>query len=216
MRVNLTMELSDAYIQSFIQPRNELLLEMEAFAEANHVPIMQLAGIDALNQLLRIQNPSKILEIGTAIGYSAIRMAEALPNVNIVTIERDSERVAKAKDYITRSTVSDRITVIEGDALEVNDQAIHTTFDAVFIDAAKGQYQRFFEKYAPLVKSGGVLYIDNMYMHGLSDLNLKDVPRRKRTMIRNLKNFTEWIMQHPDYTSAFLPVGDGLLLCLKR
>lgn len=69
----------------------------------------------------------------------------------------------------------------------MDDKAIHTTFDAVFIDAAKGQYQRFFEKYAPLVKSGGVLYIDNMYMHGLSDLDLKDVPRRKRTMIRNLK-----------------------------
>lgn len=137
------MELSDAYIQSFIQPRNELLLEMEAYAEENHVPIMQLAGIDALNQLLRIQNPSKILEIGTAIGYSAIRMAEALPNVQIVTIERDQDRVARAKAYIKRSTVSDRITVIAGDALEVDDEAINTTFDAVFIDAAKGQYQRF-------------------------------------------------------------------------
>lgn len=108
------MELSDAYIQSFIQPRNDLLLEMEAYAKDNHVPIMQLAGIDALNQLLRIQNPSKILEIGTAIGYSALRMAEALPNVQIVTIERDVDRVMKAKDYIARSTDSNRITVIEG------------------------------------------------------------------------------------------------------
>lgn len=138
-----TMELSDAYIQSFIQPRNTLLLEMEAYAEEHHVPIMRLMTIDALNQLLRIQNPSKILEIGTAIGYSAIRMAEALPNVQIVTIERDTERVTAAKAYIERSAVADRITVIEGDALEVDDQAIHTTFDAVFIDAAKGQYQRF-------------------------------------------------------------------------
>ncbi len=138
------MELSDAYIQSFIQPRNDLLLEMEAYAKDHHVPIMQLAGIDALNQLLRIQNPSNILEIGTAIGYSALRMAQALPNVQIVTIERDVDRVKKAKDYIARSTDSNRITVIEGDALEVDDEAIHTAFDAVFIDAAKGQYQRFF------------------------------------------------------------------------
>ncbi|MEG0260880.1 MAG: O-methyltransferase [Lysinibacillus sp.] len=210
------MELSDAYIQTFIQPRNDLLLEMEAYAKEHHVPIMQLAAIDVLNQLLRIQNPKKILEIGTAIGYSAMRMAEALPESQIVTIERDIERVARAKEFIARSAVSQQITVIEGDALEVNDIAINTSFDAVFIDAAKGQYQRFFEKYAPLVKSGGVLYIDNMYMHGLSDLELKDVPRRKRTMIRNLKNFTDWIMAHPEYTSAFLPVGDGLLLCLKR
>lgn len=144
-----TMELSDAYIQSFIQPRNELLLEMEAYAEENHVPIMQLAGIDALNQLLRIQNPQKILEIGTAIGYSAIRMAEALPNVQIVTIERDIERVTKAKAYIERSTVSNRIRVIEGDALEIDDKAIDTEFDAVFIDAAKGQYQRFLKSTLP-------------------------------------------------------------------
>lgn len=210
------MELSDAYIASFIPERDELLVEMEQFAEQNHVPIMQLAGIESLNQLLRIQNPKSILEIGTAIGYSAIRMAQALPNCHIVTIERDESRVQHAKQFIARSEVADRIRVIEGDALEVAMDELPTTFDAVFIDAAKGQYMKFFEKYAPLVPSGGVLYIDNMYMHGLSDLDIKEVPRRKRTMIRNLKTFADWIMAHPDYTSAFFPVGDGLLICLKR
>lgn len=210
------MELSDAYIESFIQEREELLLEMEAFAKEHHVPIMQLSGIEALNQLLRIQKPTSILEIGTAIGYSAIRMATALPKTKIVTIERDSERVEYAKQFIARSQAANQITVIEGDALEVEIEGEGSTFDAVFIDAAKGQYLKFFEKYSPLVPSGGVLYIDNMYMHGLSDLDIKEVPRRKRTMIRNLKQFSEWIMQHPDYTSAFFPIGDGLLICLKR
>lgn len=210
------MELSDTYIASFIPERDELLVEMEQFAEQNHVPIMQLAGIESLNQLLRIQKPTSILEIGTAIGYSAIRMAQALPNCQIVTIERDESRVQHAKQFIARSEVADRIRVIEGDALEVAMDELPTTFDAVFIDAAKGQYMKFFEKYAPLVPSGGVLYIDNMYMHGLSDLDIKEVPRRKRTMIRNLKIFADWIMAHPDYTSAFFPVGDGLLICLKR
>jgi predicted O-methyltransferase YrrM len=210
------MELSDAYIESFIQPRNELLLEMEQFAAEHHVPIMQLSGIEALNQLLRIQKPKTILEIGTAIGYSAMRMALALPDAKIVTIERDEERVAHARAFIARSEVADRITIVEGDALEVEAGQFQPAYEAVFIDAAKGQYQKFFEKYSPLVPSGGVLYIDNMYMHGLSDLEIKEVPRRKRTMIRNLKTFTDWIMQHPDYTSAFFPVGDGLLICLKR
>ena len=107
------MELSDTYIQSFIQPRNDLLLEMEAYAIEHHVPIMQLAAIDALNQLLRIQKPQSILEIGTAIGYSAMRMAEAIPNCKIVTIERDSERVARAKEFIARSEVANRITMPE-------------------------------------------------------------------------------------------------------
>lgn len=210
------MELSDTYIASFISDRDELLLEMEQFAQEHHVPIMQLAGIESLNQLLRIQKPKHILEIGTAIGYSAIRMALALPQCEIVTIERDEARVQYAKQFIARSAVADRIKVIEGDALEVEVEGIQSTFDAVFIDAAKGQYMKFFEKYSPLVPSGGVLYIDNMYMHGLSDLDIKDVPRRKRTMIRNLKTFSDWIMAHPDYTSAFFPVGDGLLICLKR
>lgn len=210
------MEFSDTYIESFIQPRDELLLEMENFAKENHVPIMQLPAIDVLSQLLRIQNPSSILEIGTAIGYSSIRMASALPNCTIVTVERDQERVNYAKQFIKRSEVANRITVIEGDALEVDVTRIQSTFDAVFIDAAKGQNMRFFEKYSLLVPSGGVLYIDNIYMHGLSDLDIKEVPRRKRTMIRNLKNFTDWVMQHPEYDCSFLPVGDGLLICLKR
>lgn len=210
------MQLSDQYIQSFIPERNELLLEMEAYAKENHVPIMELSGIEALNQLLRIQKPKTILEIGTAIGYSAMRMAMALPEATIVTVERDPARMEKAREFVARSEVKDRITMIEGDALEVDVELVQSTFDAVFIDAAKGQYQKFFEKYSPLVPSGGVLYIDNMYMHGLSDLDIKEVPRRKRTMIRNLKTFSDWIMKHPDYTSAFFPVGDGLLICLKR
>jgi len=210
------MELSDSYIQSFIPERNELLLEMESFAKENHVPIMELSGIEALNQLLRIQKPKTILEIGTAIGYSAMRIAYALPDVKIVTVERDVARLEKAKEFLARSEVKERITIIEGDALDVDVESIESTYDAVFIDAAKGQYQKFFEKYSPLVPSGGVLYIDNMYMHGLSDLDIKEVPRRKRTMIRNLKTFTNWILNHPDYTCAFFPVGDGLLICLKR
>ena len=210
------MELSDAYIASFISERDELLVEMENFAKQHHVPIMQLAGIESLNQLLRIQKPKAILEIGTAIGYSALRMAKALPDCQIVTIERDESRVQYAKEFIARSEAANRIQIIEGDALEVDTEKLPTTFDAVFIDAAKGQYMKFFEKYATLVPSGGVLYIDNMYMHGLSDLDIKEVPRRKRTMIRNLKTFSDWIMSHPDYTSAFFPVGDGLLICLKR
>ena len=210
------MELSDAYIASFISERDELLVEMENFAKQHHVPIMQLAGIESLNQLLRIQKPKAILEIGTAIGYSALRMAKALPDCQIVTIERDESRVQYAKEFIARSEAANRIQIIEGDALEVEMEKLPTTFDAVFIDAAKGQYMKFFEKYSPLVPSGGVLYIDNMYMHGLSNLDIKEVPRRKRTMIRNLSTFSDWIMSHPDYTSAFFPVGDGLLICLKR
>lgn len=210
------MEISDAYIQSFIPKRDELLIEMEQFAAENYIPIMQLSAIENLLQLLRIQQPKSILEVGSAIGYSAIRMAQAVPNVDIVTIERDEARIEYAKAFIGRSDVKENITLIEGDALEVDIVSKYPSFDAVFIDAAKGQYQKFFDQYSPLVKQGGILYIDNMYMHGLSDLDMKDVPKRKRTMIRNLHQFAEWIIQNEQYQSTFFPVGDGLLICIKR
>lgn len=210
------MSISDAYIQPFIPTRDELLLEMEQYATDNHVPIMQLSAIENLLQILRIQQPKSILEVGSAIGYSAIRMAQAVPNVQIVTIERDEARIEQAKKFIARSDEKANIVLIEGDALEVDIESKYPTFDAVFIDAAKGQYQKFFDKYSPLVKNGGVLYIDNMYMHGLSDLDMKDVPRRKRTMIRNLHKFADWVIQNKEYQSTFFPVGDGLLICIKR
>jgi len=210
------MEISDAYIQPFIPTRDELLMEMEQYALDNHVPIMQLSAIENLLQMLRIQKPTSILEVGSAIGYSAIRMAQAIENVQIVTIERDQPRIEQAKKFIERSNVKENIVLIEGDALEVDVESNYPSFDAVFIDAAKGQYQKFFDKYSPLVKSGGILYIDNMYMHGLSDLDMKDVPRRKRTMIRNLHKFAEWVIQNEQYQSTFFPVGDGLLICIKR
>lgn len=210
------MNISDAYTNSFISERSDLLLEMEQFAEKNYVPIMQLPAIETLLQMLRIQQPKRILEVGSAIGYSAIRMAEAVPECHIITIERDEARIANAKDFIARSAVANRIELVEGDALEVDIASSHDAFDAVFIDAAKGQYQKFFDKYSPLVKQGGILYIDNMYMHGLSDLDMKDVPRRKRTMIRNLHHFADWVIQNEDYQSTFFPIGDGLLVCIKK
>lgn len=209
------MKFSERFLESFIRPRDELFLEMEKFAEKHYVPIMQLEAIEVLLQILRIQNPQAILEIGTAIGYSSLRMAYTLPNCKIVTIEKDEERAEIAKQFISKANRKEQITVIVGDALQVNfDEQL--SFDALFIDAAKGQYLKFFEKYSPLLPSGGVIYIDNMYMHGLSDLQLEKVPKRKRTMVRNLKTFTEWIMKHPEYDSTFFPVGDGLLICIKR
>ena len=210
------MNISDAYTSSFISKRSDLLLEMEQFAEENYVPIMQLPAIETLLQMLRIQQPKRILEVGSAIGYSAIRMAMTVPQCQIITIERDETRIVNAKDFIARSEVADRIKLIEGDALEVEVTSTHETFDAIFIDAAKGHYQKFFDKYSPLVKQGGILYIDNMYMHGLSDLDMKDVPRRKRTMIRNLHHFADWVIQNEDYQSTFFPIGDGLLVCIKK
>lgn len=209
--------MDEQYLTSFIPPRSPLVMEMERYAEEHRVPIMQLPGIEGLLQILRVHRPKTILEIGTAIGYSAIRMAEALPECSIVTLERDSERADKAREYIVASGYGERIHLIEGDALDVPvDQLMFHSFDAIFIDAAKGQYKKFFDRYSPLLTDDGAIYCDNMYMHGLSVQDVTEIPRKNRTMIRKLKEYTDWIMKHPDYHSALLPVGDGLLICTKK
>ena len=211
------MSSTDFYIESHIKKRPELLMEMEAFAEQNHIPIMEIVSIESLLQLLRLQKPSSILEIGSAIGYSSIRMAFALPNAVVTTIEKDESRVLLARGYIIQANFQNRIQLIEGDALEIDlDELKSSSYDALFIDAAKGQYQRFFDKYSPLVPSGGVIYCDNMLMRGFTEINLQEVPRRKRTMVRNLQAFTKWLMNHEEYDTTFLPIGDGITISIKR
>ncbi len=211
------MRITESYIESHINDRSDFLMQMEDFARVHHIPIMEIVPIESLLQLLRLQNPSRILEIGSAIGYSSIRMAYTLPQSFITTIEKDENRSSLARDYIRQAGLQKRIQLIQGDALEINLFDLdEITYDAVFIDAAKGQYQRFFDKYSPLVPSGGVIYCDNMLMRGLTEVNLMEVPRRKRTMVRNLQAFTKWIMSHEEYETTFLPIGDGITISIKR
>ena len=211
------MSSTEFYIESHIKKRPEFLMQMEAFAEQNHIPIMEIVSIESLLQLLRLQKPFSILEIGSAIGYSSIRMAFALPNAVVTTIEKDESRVLLARGYIIQANFQNRIQLIEGDALEIDlEELKSSSYDALFIDAAKGQYQRFFDKYSPLVPSGGVIYCDNMLMRGFTEINLQEVPRRKRTMVRNLQAFTKWLMNHEEYDTTFLPIGDGITISIKR
>ncbi|WP_432355178.1 O-methyltransferase [Sporosarcina sp. A2] len=193
-----------------------LVREMEEYATEHFVPIMERSGIETFIGLLTIQKPKTLLEIGSAIGYSAIRMAQAIPELHISTIERDEDRHAQAVSYIERAQLNNRISLFKDDALTFEPHVLpFTEYDACFIDAAKGQYKKFFEKYEALVKSGGILYCDNMFMHGMVFLEDQDVPKRNRTMIRNLKAFTEWIMENPAYETSLLPVGDGILIARK-
>lgn len=211
------MNVSDDFLKDLIKPRSSIFMEMEQYAKENHVPIMQLMGMESLLQLLSLQKPSTILELGTAIGYSSMRMAMKLEVATIVTIERDEQKAELAKNYIERANLQQRIQVIVGDALEISSETLgNKKFDAIFIDAAKGQYKNFFEKYAPFLNDGGVIYCDNLLLNGLSELPMSEVPRRKRTMVRNQHQFMEWLMNHPDYDTAFFPVGDGMLVSIKR
>ncbi|WP_409251458.1 O-methyltransferase [Bacillus sp. SCS-153A] len=205
----------NAYIESLIQERSDLLNEMETFAEKENVPIMELAGIETLLQLLRIQQPKRILEIGTAIGYSGLRMAEALPETEIVTIERDEARYQQALDFVGRSPNKGQLDIIFGDALEkVQEIEGKGPFDALFIDAAKGQYQKFFDLYAPMLTDEGVVYSDNVLFKGMvAEENVEN--KRIRQMVKKLKSYNEWLMNHSGFNTVIIPVGDGIAVSRK-
>ncbi|EDL63330.1 O-methyltransferase [Bacillus sp. SG-1] len=206
----------NAYIESLIKERSDLLKEMETFAEKENVPIMELAGIETLLQLLRIQKPKRILEIGTAIGYSGLRMAEALPDTEIVTIERDEARYQQALNFVGRSPQKDQLDIIFGDALEkVPEVEGKGPFDALFIDAAKGQYQKFFDLYAPLLTDEGVVYSDNVLFKGMvAEEEVEN--KRIRQMVKKLKSYNDWLMNHPEYNTVIIPVGDGIAVSRKK
>lgn len=201
------------YLHDLIPEREPLMMEMEQYAKEHGVPIMELIGIEALLQFLRLIEPSSILEVGSAIGYSALRMARAIPNVNIVTIERDEERYDKALYYIDKANVKDQIEIINGDALEVT---IDQTFDVIFIDAAKGQYTKFFEKYEKLLNENGVIISDNVLFKGFVAVDNSDKNRRTKSLIRKIQDYNKWLMQNPNYDTAILPIGDGIAISKKK
>lgn len=206
------------YLVNLTPKRNELFSKMENYAIEHHVPIMDIIGIEALLQLLRIHNPSSILELGSAIGYSALRMSDTLPHASIVTLERNQDRIDAARSFIKEANKEHCITLIEGDALELAEKAKeHGPYDFIFIDAAKGQYVRFFERYEPLLAPEGIIISDNVLYKGEVTLPEESIGhRRRRALVRKIKHFNSWIMEHPDYHTVILPIGDGMAISKKK
>ncbi|MDQ0183627.1 putative O-methyltransferase YrrM [Cytobacillus kochii] len=204
-------------MQKLIPDRTNLFMEMEEYARENRVPIMELEGIEAMLQIVRIQQPTKILEIGTAIGYSALRMAEACPSAHIVTLERDQERYEKAENYFARSGMANQITLIKGDALEQEDEVrILGDYDMIFIDAAKGQYKKFFEMYSQYLNDTGVIITDNVLFKGLVYEKAEIEKKRIRNLVQKIDQFNEWLMKNDRYHTVILPIGDGVAISRKK
>lgn len=203
------------YLLSFINQNDSLILEMEQYAVEHEVPIMDKLGMEFMLQMLRLIQPKSILEIGAAIGYSGIRMVKAA-DADVVTIERDIERYEKAVSYIEKAGLQNRISLLFGDALETFGQVSkHGTFDVIFIDAAKGQYQRFFELYEPLLNDEGVIITDNVLFRGLvAEENIEN--KRIRSLVKKIKTYNEWLMTHPKYDTTIFPIGDGVAVSKKK
>lgn len=196
---------------------DDLSLEMKQYAQDFDVPIIQDQGLELMLQLLRIKQPQSILEIGTAIGYSSLMMARHLPNTHIVSIERDPKRYNEAIAYHERSTIKEQVTLIEADALDIaNEELPIQKYDVIFIDAAKAQYQKFFEKYEPLLKEDGMIISDNLIFHGHIFDNNQKQSRNLKQLVRKINRYNDWLANHPNYDTLLLPIGDGVAISLKK
>ena len=188
--------------------------EIKKYALDNKIPIMVDEGIDFLTTFIIKNQTTNILEIGSAIGYSAIMMALANPNVKITTIERDHERYLEAVKNVKKLGLEDRITLIFNDALETT---IEGKVDLVFIDAAKGQNIRFFEKFEPNLTDHGVIITDNIDFHGLVQKDVESIQSRNlRGLIRKIREYIDYLKNNPKYDVEFLKVGDGIAVARKK
>ncbi|ASA97871.1 O-methyltransferase [Anoxybacillus flavithermus] len=205
------------YLERLLPKKEEAIVAMEQYAHEHHVPIMDALGIETMLHILKLVQPTRILEIGTAIGYSAIRMAKALPNAHIVTIERDEMRYKQALVYAEQTNTKAQMTLLFGDALHISDEVKkHAPFDVLFIDAAKGQYRRFFELYEPLLSERGIIITDNVLFKGLVATNEPIEQKRIRQLIKKIQAYNEWLMAHPRYETVIIPIGDGMAISRKR
>ena len=196
---------------------DDLSLEMKQYAQEFDVPIIQDQGLELMLQLLRIKQPQSILEIGTAIGYSSLMMARHLPKTHIVSIERDPKRYNEAIAYQERSSIKEQVTLLEADALEIaNEELPIQKYDVIFIDAAKAQYQKFFEKYEPLLKEDGMIISDNLIFHGHIFDNNQKQSRNLKQLVRKINRYNDWLANHPNYDTLLLPIGDGVAISLKK
>ena len=188
--------------------------EIKTYAKLNKVPIMQDASMDFITTTITKRNIKRVLEIGTAIGYSAIMMALADRELTVTTIEKDKERYFEAIKNVKKFGLEDRITLIFNDALETS---IDGEFDLILIDAAKSKNQEFFTKFERNLALNGVVITDNINFHGFTKMNPKEIDNRNiRALVKKIKNYINFLENDVKYKTTFYEIGDGLSVSERR
>lgn len=191
-----------------------VIRKIKEYALKNNVPIMVDDGIDFLTTFIIKHQVKNILEIGTAIGYSAIMMCLCSPGVTVTTIERDEKRYMEALKNIKELKLEDKITLIYNDALNVR---LSEKYDLIFIDAAKAQSIKFFELFEKNLNSGGAIITDNLSFHGLVNKGEEEIKSRNvRALVRKIKDYVEFLKNNGKYTTEFFDVGDGISVSIKK
>ena len=183
------------------------ITNLEIYAKENNVPIIQKDGLNFLIEYIKQKNVKTILEIGTAIGYSSINMALVSDDIQITTIERNEKMYKQAIKNIKDFNLENRINVIYGDAL---DTVVQGKYDLIFIDAAKAQYIKFFEKYKQNLQMSGTIITDNLNFHGLA-LHPEEIHSKNlKALVRKINNYKDFLINNKEFQTVFYEIGDGI------
>lgn len=205
-----------AYINSLDCGNSDICNTIEKEAIADEVPIIRKEMGNLLKVLLQLVQPERILEVGTAVGYSSILMSENMPeNCKITTIENYDKRIPVAKNNFKRAGKEDVITLIEGDALEVL-KTLEGPYDFIFMDAAKGQYINYLPDVKRVLRKGGLLISDNILQEGEIAESRYAVTRRNRTIHTRIREYVYELTHSEDFVTSIVPIGDGITLSVKQ
>ena len=190
-----------------------MLLKLEQYALENNIPIIESDGIDFLTKLIKESNIKTILEIGSAIGYSAIKMALIDKKILITTIERDKPRYSEAVKNIKKFNLNDQIEVLNEDALDIE---INQKYDLIFIDAAKSQYIKFFQKFKNNLNPNGIIVSDNLKFHGFVETKEKIKNRNTRQLVNKINKYITFLKENEEFDTTFFDIGDGISVSSKK
>lgn len=203
------------FIHSLEKPNSPLLSEIEKSSRGT-VPIIRKEMESFLRVMLTIKNPKNILELGTAVGYSALLMSESAKEAKIKTIENYDKRIPIAKENFKRAGKEDVIELVEGDALEVIKNEPDDTYDFVFMDAAKAQYIFYLPEIIRIMKKGGILITDNVLQDGDVVLSKFIVRRRDRTIHKRMREYLSAVKNSDELETTIVPIGDGITMSVKK
>ena len=192
----------------------QVILEMEEYAKEKNVPIIEKESIAYIMKYIKLNDIRNILEIGSAIGYSAILMASSSKEVKVTTIERDETRYMECLKNVKKCGLDKEINVVFQDALEVN--LTKVSYDLIFIDAAKGQYKKFFEKFKFFLAPGGVIITDNLKFHGYVGKKETIDSKNLRGIIDKIESYIDFLKSNDEFDTEFIDIGDGLSISRRK
>lgn len=195
---------------------NEYINEMEQYALDNNVPIVTKEGLRFILDICKIKKAKKVLEIGTAIAFTASQVALLLDDCKVDTIERNKKMYDVATSNIKNLHLENQVNVIFSDASLVDEALLQNDYDVIFIDAAKAQYTVFFEKFSKLLKEDGIIISDNLLFHGLVESKAIDQGKDLRALVRKIDRYNVWLSENKEFDTTFYSIGDGMALSMRK